>query len=1075
MAISQCQAMPPDGLHRESLASVILIDNEEISSMLNEELSKETIAIAIAEQELDSSSESGYTESPPTEPSLNPELITKNIIQKAFQESKSQWIDDPVISEWRNPKHQIRNFLPQLDDLHSTWSRMQPSRLLLSPLSPDTFWLEIGRALASAGLPWHNNQINMPDEIDSSWPFHFKSFETAVLRAKGSRVGDPRPSGYVCCPSEANWYCIRALQQELRMTVPTRQPVLVYDCLDVGIIEAAGTFFGLETHFVKLSRGKESVLRDLGDVTSQGRRPIIFAATLANHHGECDNVGLVSEISEVFPLILHLDAARNFDYVTTLTEIERKHLGIEKFTLGVRSLEGSLRAQDGSIVASTIVAGSSSHAPWAPAAALKPASIGEKQQKVAYIRASDSTLAGSRDAIAPLWMAVHEIRFGKSGLREIHQQCFAIRVMLMQALEERGITAVAPTYTLDLIIKSCSYEQRERLIELGGVLVHNNDTMLMIKPSTKLTDIKLMMEILSPGRSPSFGEDAMSHSKNFSIMYPIPQDIIVELKETVQAWKVATRSAAGYPFNMGSCSALGPVIGCFLDLVIPPSWIQAKESEIISSRLEMFGLSTPEAKADFKGVFTNGSTMGNRIGIHAALSHFPGAHVYFSAESHYSVSKTLRDCDTLSNRWSPSSLPRYARIHCAADGSLCADALVEQALADKERCLQGGEEYRVVLFANMGTTFVGARDDLESICSALGRVGIEIAYIHVDGALDFGFDSCGVALGPPGKIRSDGVPFVQGVTLSHHKALGTMVSGEVLYYSPGGEEQRQQRQQQRQQKLPFLPNLTSSPAFAADPRAVFETWLYAQAYTPADTALLKRTCEANAARLETALRRCGTAGLATKRDAGARSSSSTITTVLERPTAWITEEFSLRPEGDWVHFIAMPHVSRATVDLFVDRVAAAEAQCRVALGYVAPLFAAVLGAPVGLRRLRCRDGLAGDLAALARRAVPLGGGGGGKGSPVRVAAGSLVAVLKVSLRGAVSVAVLDGDEQLLAVVLAESGRDRSIRAGPVLIAARYSDKGGAVVDIARQLTGFMARNMNVLLKTDDASYSVYIF
>ncbi|RYO94903.1 hypothetical protein DL762_000337 [Monosporascus cannonballus] len=175
--------------------------------------------------------------------------------------------------------------------------------------------------------------------------------------------------------------------------------------------------------------------------------------------------------------------------------------------------------------------------------------------------------------------------------------------------------------------------------------------------------------------------------------------------------------------------------------------------------------------------------MGNRVGIHVALRHFPDAFMHLSSESHYSVIKTMRDCDALTNRWVDRG-PRYSQIPSDASGSILVDALVQQALADKMQCLRRGEDYHMILFANIGTTFVGARDHLARIRASLTAAGIEISYIHVDGALDFGFDNCGIALCPPGPTGPDQLLRVQGITLSHHKAMGNMVFGEVLCYSP---------------------------------------------------------------------------------------------------------------------------------------------------------------------------------------------------------------------------------------------------------------------------------------------------
>ncbi|KAK7744297.1 hypothetical protein SLS62_010255 [Diatrype stigma] len=1051
-------------------------------------------------------------------------------IQQTFQNAQSQWIDDPIISQWRDPNHRIHQVLSKVNALHHTWSSIPNSPFSPAASMPNR---QIGRILAEVGLPWHNNQINMPDEVDTSWPFHFKSFEREVIQAKGTRVGDPAASGYVCNYSEANLYCIRALQQELREKCPTRKPLVVFDRFNAELLQSAKVFFGLELYHVDLSQGKEKVLRDVMVATCDGIRPIIFAATLGNASGESDDLGTIREISGVLHLLLHVDASRNFDYVTTMPEDRRRQLGCARLALGMKPLDRPIQTYDGSIIASTIVAGGLNLDASAPAVALKPASLGGKHARVAYTRASDSTLAGSRDAVSVLWLALQEFRFGESGYRAVYQRCAELRAELIRVLRLAGVTAIAPTTTLDVVIKTSSVDQNERLIGLVGSLTERGEVILTIQPGVTPEDVNSVIAIMSSSTDHPHGIVSNIRSNDNSISnFPLSEGIIDDLRATVESWKTATRSAAGYPFHMGSLSALGPIIGRFLDTPIPQDWVQERSAEILRARIEAFGCCKDQSV--FQGAFTNGSTMGNRVGIHVALAHFPGAFVYFSSESHYSVAKTLRDCDELTNRWGDHQAttttmtngrsrerrrtsPRYAQIPCYADGSMSVEALVRQAAADKQRwCMErggeGGEEFRVVLFANMGTTFVGARDDIVRIRDALRtEAGIKISYIHVDGALDFGFDSCGITLGPPPGFSGEGkgtptsnAMAVQGITLSHHKAMGGTVSGEVLCYSPGGE----------------LASLVSP----VEPRIVFETWLYGQVYTPADAAAMLAYCRANAARL---IRGLEALGVATKTKAKTpqqnennregegeskgegegeiQQEQQQMIVVLERPPAWIIEEFSLRPEGDWVHFIPMPHVSAETVDFFVERIAAVDRQCGVAFGYVAPLLSAAFAParpePVTLNRVHCCSrGIQAEeiVRRAAAAAAPLrlrsSGAGtaavllGEKGEHLlaRSSSGSddgIGGIVKVCLRGSVSIAVTsgsnndnDGDNgHLQAVFLAESMRDMSIRVGPIMLASCHVRSAQSTVDIAKQLWGFMARHMHARLQLDELSYSVYLF
>ncbi|KAI1424503.1 PLP-dependent transferase [Xylaria sp. FL1777] len=954
--------------------------------------------------------------------------VSYEVIQNIFERSKSRWIDDLIIRQWRNPEHKIYGVLSEVNDLYTDWISFQSAPFALSP---DPLWLDIGRALASVGLPWHNNQVNLPTEIDTSWPFHFKSFEAQVIRTKGARVGDANATGYVSSFDEANLYCIRALQQHFRQQLATQRPILAYDNFDTELILSAAKLFGLEVQHVNLCSAMEDLKQQLLGATSNGIRPLIFAATLCNSSGEYDDLNVVSGLSHDFLLLLHVDSFRSFDYITVSPNNNDRRC--ERLMLGARDFRQPLRANNGSIWASTIVAGGMNFSCHDPAIALKPASLGEKSTRVAYIRAFDSTLSGSRDAIAPLWIALYEERLGNRGLQELFRHLLSLRSFVLRSFENLGISASTSPYSTDIIVKSCSKTQKQWLMTLGGTITAKETIVLSINP--RLSAMKLL-DLLHT-QMPRYCDEIVPHHKDFVTLYPLSQKTLRELQTTTQSWQIMSRSITGYPLHLGSYSALGPVIGQFWEVNIPKDWIERKSQEILSSRMEAFGLASPESRKNFKGAFTTGSTMGNRCGIMNALEKFPSAFIYFSTETHYSVIKTLRDCDTLTNRWTGGE-PRYSQIRCDFNGSIRVEALVQQALADKSKCIAKGIEYHMILLVNIGTTFVGATDNLFSICQGLKSMGIQISYIHADGALDFGFDACGVKLGPPGAVDNDGMPLVQGITLSHHKALGNMVSGEVLCFSP-------------QDPL-------SIPRSSFDPRAVFETWFYNRVYSPADMALMLSYCRENASRLEMGLNKIG---VATKRN------DHSIITVLERPPSWIIEEFSLRPEGDWVHFITMPHVSKDTVDRFLDQVAYIDKQFSIAFSCVTPLLNDSLGNDIELKRVRCCSALAervSKLIQLPRRS---------KGNQYQDA--SLALNIKSRLRGALSIVAVDKQDKIQVVFVAGSDRDQSIHVGPLFIRNQFAHCKTSIEDISKLLVGLLARYLKAKINIDDSSYQIYYF
>jgi hypothetical protein len=88
------------------------------------------------------------------------------VITQSFLEGRSQWIDEPIIAGWREPNEKVSATLCLADELFAKWS--QPHGRPFDPFF-DPLWLETAKTLRDAGLPWHNNNLNMPDEIDSRY------------------------------------------------------------------------------------------------------------------------------------------------------------------------------------------------------------------------------------------------------------------------------------------------------------------------------------------------------------------------------------------------------------------------------------------------------------------------------------------------------------------------------------------------------------------------------------------------------------------------------------------------------------------------------------------------------------------------------------------------------------------------------------------------------------------------------------------------------------------------------------------------------------------------------------------
>jgi hypothetical protein len=914
-----------------------------------------------------------------------------NTIAKSFFESRQQWYDEPVINSWETSTSVVE-VLDQVYKLYQEWRQHAPG-----PFSPayDALWAETAKVQRDAGLPWHNNNLNLPEDIDKSWPFHFKEFERNVVLTKGARVADSAAAGYICNMIEANQYGIRAIQQELRRQMPERQPLLVAGCIEATVSQSTAHLFGLE--LLQLDRPWKDA-RDILAERGSPNRPLIVIASLGNERGEADDFNAISDLSEQLPIYLHVDASRTFDYLTTMTASNRKQLGLRRLVLR-HPFEDSeshrdLESEEPTIAAATIVGAGMNNCSPPPAVILKPRTLGTPSDvTVEYVRGTDSTLAGSRDALGPLLMCLQELRFGSSGIRDIYARCQSNRDALCGMLRRFEVNFDTRYGSLDIIVES-RYPLSESIQNTLGLRhLRKNSYLATVQPSATLQDAVRLVTALANQNTSAPDAQWITTGQD---EYPLIKEITETVTSVVNHFRVAGKNSGGYPLNQAPYSALGSIIGHFLPLHIPLAWAKERSQEILNARKSSFRLQLSQHN-DFPACFTTGSTMGNRVGIHTAFSQNPNAYFYYSSATHYSVKKIIRDSDAFTSIWREDKRPRFAEIPADDYGCMQIPLLVEQVNKDRAHCAIHGTKHEVVIFANIGTTFVGGRDDINGIRAALRVVGAETAYVHVDGALDLGFASDSVSLGPPGVDNcKDGLPVVQGLTISHHKAFGIMVSGEVICYSP---------------KLKVLP--TATPV---DSRIIFETWLFQALYSPRALLETRAYCIANATRLRRSL---AALGLAT------RYNDACFITLLEHIPPWLVRAFHLAPEGDWVHFIAMPHIAPSAVADF------AAALLRVSMHFTAtfralhaPLSVA-FGCPVELKRIRMQDeSLFGNLLKMAERMLD-----GHEGQF------DVTAFKRRYVYSAVSYAVVNEAGELLAAFLAEADADRCITPGPLLVDA----------------------------------------
>ena len=103
-------------------------------------------------------------------------------------------------------------------------------------------------------------------------------------------------------------------------------------------------------------------------------------------------------------------------------------------------------------------------------------------------------------------------------------------------------------------------------------------------------------------------------------------------------------------------------------------------------------------------------------GLYLARELYPKGIVYYSQETHYSVSKNLH----LLNM-------KHIMIRSNKSGEIDYEDFYERIKINRSE--------PAIIFANIGTTMTEAKDDLKQIISILDNLVIKDRYIHLDAAL----------------------------------------------------------------------------------------------------------------------------------------------------------------------------------------------------------------------------------------------------------------------------------------------------------------------------------------------------
>ena len=285
--------------------------------------------------------------------------------------------------------------------------------------------------------------------------------------------------------------------------------------------------------------------------------------------------------------------------------------------------------------------------------------------------------------------------------------------------------------------------------------------------------------------------------------------------------------------------------------------------------------------ADYWGYVTNGGTEGNIYGLFLARELYPRGMVYYSEDTHYSVSKNLRVLNM-----------RHIMIKSQPSG--------EMDYEDLYQTLRIHRDVPPIIFANIGTTMTEGIDDVARIRQMLQDLAIHESYIHCDAAL------CGMTLpfideAPPHDFRAG----IDSISISGHKFIGSPF--------PCGIVLAKRRYVNRiARSIEYVGTLDTTLTGSRNGIAPVFLWYAIQTRGAEGFRREVAGCLEKAAY---AVERFNEQGIPAWKNPFA------LTVVFPRPPAEVLAKWQIAVQGDRAHIITMQTITRRQIDAVVGAVA----------------------------------------------------------------------------------------------------------------------------------------------------------
>ena len=297
------------------------------------------------------------------------------------------------------------------------------------------------------------------------------------------------------------------------------------------------------------------------------------------------------------------------------------------------------------------------------------------------------------------------------------------------------------------------------------------------------------------------------------------------------------------------------------------------EQEVITFMADLFRA----PKDNFWGYVTNGGSEGNLYGLYLARELYPRGIVYFSKETHYSVSKNIH----LLNM-------RHIMIQTLKNGEIDYEDLKETIRINRDK--------PAVIFANIGTTMTEAKDDIKKIRQILDDLVITDFYIHSDAAL-----AGGIAPFLDPRPPFDFTDGADSISVSGHKSFGSPIPCGVVIA-------KKNNVSRIARSISYIGSLDTTITGSRNGLTPLFLW-----YTIKKLGKEGLKDRINKALIlaDYTLTQLKGRGIAAWKNPGA------LTIVFPKAPEAVQEKWQLATADGQSHIIVMPHVNREQIDLFI--------------------------------------------------------------------------------------------------------------------------------------------------------------